>query len=107
MQANVKAFSFFLIFSVLSFFFFFFFLVGEGGGIGGGGRNRIGRGFSLEYLTKFSIDLHGIWNTIETFQCYERHTHVSHQFTLQGREPFPNACFFDAASKTAVRSLCH
>ena len=39
------------------------------------------------YLTKFSLDLNGIWSTRETCWCDELHIHLFCPFGIQGREP--------------------
>ena len=39
-----------------------------------------------QYLTKFSIDLNGIWSTDETCWCDELHTHFVHSL-FKGENP--------------------
>ena len=47
------------------------------------------KNFCANYLTKFLIDLNGIWSTVVTYQCDEPHTHfLFHLFNIQGREPY-------------------
>ena len=63
---------------------------------------REGKNSSTNYLTKFSMDLNGIWHTVETCWCDETHTHfISYFSVFKGGNPTYGIAF----EKTKV-GLC-